>query len=1123
MPRSTPTPGSAAGPVPPSRIVLPAAPEHLADVLASGGAVAWEEPLIIDTYAVGKGEELPIFSESRVYQGSSGRVYPLPYIEEISRTKAERVWRAIHLENRWVRLVVLPELGGRIHVGYDKVAEYDFFYRNNVIKPALVGLAGPWVSGGVEFNWPQHHRPATYFPVDTDITTDSDGSVTVWCTDHDPFTRMRASHGILLRPDSSRVELRVRLHNRTEDRQTFLWWANVAARSHEHYQSFFPPDVHYVADHARRAVTAFPRADRPYYGVDYPARVSAANPDADRLDCYGNIPVPTSYMVLDTRDDFFGGYDHDAQAGFVHWADRRIAPGKKQWTWGNAPFGWAWDRQLTDGDGPYVELMAGVFTDNQPDFSFLAPGEVREFTQTWFPISRIGIPVHATPYAAIAVDVVGLNEGETPRLRIGIMANVADTCRLIVRQLDGAPLLEQTAEVGPDGATIVDVPTALSRDELAVELRGSSGMALAWWTPPTDPQSRVEPDVATEPPPPAEIDSTDELYLTGVHLSQYRHPTRSPEPYWEEVLRRDPGDARTLTALATRAYARGEYDLSEDLLSRSIARMTKRNPNPVDTEAYYRWGLTLTRLGRSEEALDAFARAEWTAAWAHPARLEQARIHARSGRLEAALAALPHHAPDPRVGAARVVLLRRLGHTERAESELRKAIEADPRDVLLGSLAGRDPVEGHELLDVAGELRAMGDSDGAVRLLTAAQTAPTRDGTSIAAIASYLLACVLEGSGYAHQAQSVRRQARQAPVARAFPEGLDAYDALVAALDDDPLDPVASQLLATWLYAHGRREHARIWWQRAHDNGVRTPGLLRNLAVATVTVLADDSRAASYLDEALDRAPEHARLLLERDLLARRLDEGPAQRLDRLERHPAAVQSRDDLVVLKASLLAETGAAVEAIGMLTAQSLRAWEGGEGQALRTWDRAHLALAEAALANGDQLRARAWVEAAQQVPRSLGEERHLLDSTSEFAYLLGRAGDPNAFARCVGDPADPVTFPDRPADRATYFVGRCAMAMGDLSRAEACWTALEVRAGALEAAPDSIDYFATSVPELSIFGLDHRAPRRAAADLRRYAARGRTQESFAERRTKTVAAERDSDPPTAPGPKHGARGQ
>ena len=107
--------------------------------------------------------------------------------------------------------------------------------------------------------------------------------------------------------------------------------------------------------------------------------------DGGRLDWYRNIPVPTSYMCLGSEDDFFGGYDHGAGAGFVHWADHRIAPGKKQWTWGNAPFGWAWDRNLTDGDGPYVELMAGVFTDNQPDFSFLAPGETRAFRQYWYP------------------------------------------------------------------------------------------------------------------------------------------------------------------------------------------------------------------------------------------------------------------------------------------------------------------------------------------------------------------------------------------------------------------------------------------------------------------------------------------------------------------------------------------------------------------------------------------------------------------------------------------------------------------------------------------------------------------------------------------------------------------
>jgi len=171
---------------------------------------------------------------------------------------------------------------------------------------------------------------------------------------------------------------------------TFLWWANVCARVHDRYQSFFPPDVRYVFDHAKRAVSTFPVADGVYYGVDYGSRPAA---DAD-LSWYRNIPVPTSYMATGTQGDFFGGYDHSAEAGFVHWADHRISPGKKQWTWGNDEFGYAWDRELTDADGPYVELMAGVYTDNQPDFSFLMPYETKTFSQYWYPIQRIG-PAHA--------------------------------------------------------------------------------------------------------------------------------------------------------------------------------------------------------------------------------------------------------------------------------------------------------------------------------------------------------------------------------------------------------------------------------------------------------------------------------------------------------------------------------------------------------------------------------------------------------------------------------------------------------------------------------------------------------------------------------------------------------
>jgi hypothetical protein len=336
-------------------LVLPEAPAHLRAQLDAGGAIAWEESIIIDTYAPAEPSTYPMYLDQRVYQGSSGRVYPLPFYERIESEPQPREWQAIHLENEFIRLVILPELGGRIHIGYDKTTGYDFFYRNNVLKPALVGLTGPWISGGVEFNWPQHHRPATFLPVETAIEYSDDGSVVVWCSDHDPFARMQGTHGVRIHPDRSVVQVDVRLHNRTSDRQTFLWWANVAVRVHDDYQSFFPEDVRYVADHARRSITTFPAADRPYYGVDYAAR-AADVPDADRIDWYRNIPVPTSYMIVDTDDDFFGGYDHAASAGFVHWADRRIAPGKKQWTWGDAAFGHAWDDHLTDGDGPYVEL-----------------------------------------------------------------------------------------------------------------------------------------------------------------------------------------------------------------------------------------------------------------------------------------------------------------------------------------------------------------------------------------------------------------------------------------------------------------------------------------------------------------------------------------------------------------------------------------------------------------------------------------------------------------------------------------------------------------------------------------------------------------------------------------------
>ncbi|MEY2429756.1 MAG: hypothetical protein QOJ40_2641, partial [Verrucomicrobiota bacterium] len=416
------------------------------------------EDLVLPTYLPAPPDKNPMFLEKRVYQGSSGKVYPLPFTDRIAEKPVDRKWKAVWIENEFIRAMVLPEIGGRIHVLQDKTNGYDAIYRQPVIKPALVGLAGPWISGGIEFNWPQHHRPGTFLPVDFEIEAHSDGSKTIWCSDHDPMARMKGMHGVCLRPGRAYLELKVRAYNRTPFVQTFLWWANVATRVHEAYQSFFPPDVHCVADHARRSMSEYPPCHGHYYGVNYGERGRKGVPASEApnqfipphcrnnsefrnyapndLSFYANIPVPTSYMCMGSKQDFFGGYDHAAQAGIIHYASHHISPGKKQWTWGNHEFGYAWDRNLTDSDpggsfGPYIEIMAGVYTDNQPDFSFLQPGETKSWSQYWYPIQKIGPVQCANLDAALNLRL------DQKSIRIGVSVTRAFPRAVVRLERDG--------------------------------------------------------------------------------------------------------------------------------------------------------------------------------------------------------------------------------------------------------------------------------------------------------------------------------------------------------------------------------------------------------------------------------------------------------------------------------------------------------------------------------------------------------------------------------------------------------------------------------------------------------------------------------------------------------------
>ena len=1066
----------AAPPIQCFKLQLPDAPES-----EDGPVKAWEQPVTMRTWRPAQPDPNPLFLEKRVYQGSSGRVYPLPVIDRIETEPHEHVWKAVHLENEYVRFMVLPEIGGRIHVGLDKTNGYDFFYRQNVIKPALVGLAGPWISGGVEFNWPQHHRPATFMPVDCIIERGPDGSVTVWCSDHDPMTHMKGMHGLCLRPGKALLELRVRLYNRTTETQTFLWWANAATHVHERYQSFFPRDVRYVADHAKRAITEFALSQGKYYGVDYGSRPVHGVPHEQRprnfvpdgsyppndLSWYANIPVPTSYMVPASNGDYCGGYDHARNAGVVYVANHHIAPGKKQWTWGNHDFGYAWDRHLTESDGPYIELMAGVYTDNQPDFSFLAPGETKTFSQFWYPIREIGVPDYANVDAAVRI------ERAESVLDVHLLVTCPRPQSTLTVLIDGERVARWAGDLVPETPLRQRFEARTGKLELVLEQSGEVLLRFA-------PEAIVpmpKPEVAREPALPAEVKTNDELFLIGQHLEQYRHPTRNPEEYWNEAIVRDPRDSRANAALGRWYLRRGEFAAAEDHLHTAIARLTERNPNPCDSEPWYYLGLALGYLDRQEDSYAAFYRATWNAGWRAPAYHRLAEIdcarHEWLTALDQIERSLRCDAENLNALNLKCIVLRKLGRTQDADAVLRATRALDPLDIFSEFLAsGEAPDNGQQRLDLAFNLLRAGLAEEALAVATPPETCHC-DGA--ATMLLYARAHILAQLGRPEESGTAYKHAAKADSSYVFPNRIEEMVLLQRAPETNPDDARAPYYLGNLLYDRHRHEEAIAMWERAVQLDPRFPTAWRNLGIAYYNFLHDPDRALDAFSRARGLAPDDARILYEQDQLRKRTGETPERRLAVLEGNRALVDRRDDLSVELATIYNNVGRAESALSILSGRQFQPWEGGEGIVLSQYIRANLLLGQESLRSRDPEQALRSFTAAANPPESLGEARHPLMNLSAIDYWLGVAyaeGGSAAKAEHHWERAACATgdFRDMKVQSISDMTYWSALALRKLHREEQAQTLFRQiieHAAGLEAQTPRIDYFATSLPAMLLF--------------------------------------------------------
>jgi len=1032
-----------------------------------GKATVRVETVMIPTYGIGKADKNPMFLEKRVYQGSSGKVYPLPVVDKILDEKSDQPYTAVWLENDYIRVMVLPELGGRIQRAYDKTNGYDFVYYNEVIKPALVGLTGPWISGGIEFNWPQHHRPTTYGPTDWRVTENADGSKSVELSEVDQMYGTKGKMTFTVYPDKAYIEIKGQLYNRTNLPQTFLWWANPAVAVNDNTQSIFPPDVSAVFDHGKRDVSNFPIATGVYYKHDYGAGVDISR--------YKNIPVPTSYMCAHSDYNFVGGYDYGAQAGILHIADHHVSPGKKQWTWGNGDFGQAWDRNLTDENGPYIELMTGMFCDNQPDFTWLKPFEEKTFTQYFMPYKAAGCVKNASTEV-----VLNLEKSENTASFIVYATGVYEDARVVLTAKDRI-IYDRTLTLSPIDVLQDSAETDADETELTLSIYDRHGRRMLDYAPQEKKIDKI-PDPAPAAKLPHEIQTCEELYLTGLHIEQYRHATYLPDPYYLEALRRDPGDIRANNAYGTLLLRRGLFSESETYFRKAIARMTERNPNPYNSEAMVGLGLSLLYQGKDDAAYDSFYKATWTAAEQETGFYFLAAIDCRRGDYRLALEhidrSLVKNYHNLKARALRGMILTELGRIEEATDWYRQNLQLDAFDY----------VSRIEMGDMPGALQLMADRTSsfiecAIDYAEAGFYKKAVAMLDLCHVGSPMLAYhkALYAAKY-DDALAIKalHDAAQRDSLYCFPNKLEDILALEYAITHNPQDAKAPYYLGCLWYDKRQYDKAAAMWEQSAELDPAFPTVWRNLSLAYYNKQGSAAKARFSMELAYRLDETDARILLELDQLYRKLNMPVAERFSFLDAHRDVVFVRDDLTIEYCTLLNSMGRYEEALAIIMGRKFHPWEGGEGKVTTQYAVSLTQLARIALESGDAAKAKELLERALVFPHNLGEGKLEGAKDNNIYYYLGlceRAlGNKDAaaahFTRAANgceEPASAMYYNDQPAEMILYQ-GLAALELGNKAHASARFHKLISYGEKHYYDKVTIDYFAVSLPDLQLFDDD-----------------------------------------------------
>jgi tetratricopeptide (TPR) repeat protein len=849
----------------------------------------WEGTLTLPTYEEGLPDPNPPFDQFTTNRFN----YPYTLRNNLTSRRADHAWRAIYLENEYLKCSVLPDIGGHLYTCTDKISGKPMFYANPSIKKAAIAYRGAWAAFGIEFNFPVSHNWVTMSPVSFAFAQHQDGSASATVGNVDRVYGMEWSVELILRPKSTVLEQRVTLSNRSDVRHRFYWWNNAGVEAWDDSRIEYP--MRFAATHGFTEVHTWPVDDD---GVDY--------------SLLGNHKKgPVSMFTHGSREDFMGVWNPHTDTGTVHYAPYSDLPAKKIWSWGVDADGLDWRKALSDNNSGYLEVQAGLFR-NQETYAFLEPRQVIRFSEYWMPVRQIGGISRANLAGVASMTrkgstlVAGFNTNRTiPQASVSVSKG---------RQ----QLVQQKEDLTPEHAWLHEIPNADPQAKYTIEIKDARGTNLLR-------QTEGEYDWA----PPSEIH-------VGPQPS-YRIPDPSKRTYddWIEFGKQEELNGRLLSALDVYNQAIAKFpsgfvaEKSAGRLSAGLLRYEEAKGfleplharDTTDGEISYYLGLSYEGLGDSVHARTALEEAERLPSFQAAAAVQLGELLARTGDLAAALRHLTEavrSAPDDlRANEELVAIKAALGETQEAKAMAQQTSHRFPLSYFLHEELG-DPNLGqlandaNRVLNVAAEYMRLGFYQKALNVLTRSYPPPVADQSEPGAVGPQNHPMVAYFRGYCWEklgksATADYAAASKLSAAYVFPSTATEFTVLRSALQANASDPTAHYLLGTFYFSRGQTDPALREWADARKYGPNLPVLSASTGLALLHIKNDPEQALSAFQDGMRSDPENVAIYLGMDQSLSLLNRPASERAEALTKFPHLDTAPPALIFELILNLAEAG------------------------------------------------------------------------------------------------------------------------------------------------------------------------------------------------------------------------